>query len=248
MAIPRGAVRAISFDYGHVLGGLDLEELLRRLEELGGTATGRAQMPAVLAALHGALPEAYRAHDDAIGAGLGHERAWRRLMERIIEASGKVGASHLDETVDALWWAQPMRNLWRWVPDEARALLAELGAAGVPMVVTSNSEGRAAELLEEVGLARHFRAILDSGRTGFAKPDRRMFEQAAASLGVDADSMVHVGDSESADVVGAVDAGAFAIRFDAFVPGAATRPTAAHARAGDFSTLRRLLLEALDLP
>ena len=243
--IPRGAVRAISFDYGHVLGGLDLDELIRRLQERGATVISPTTVRAVLQA---SLPEAYRAHDEGIVARLGHEGSWRRLMQVIVEASGLVAASSVAESVDVLWRDQPTRNLWRWVPDEARALLEELSAASVPMVVTSNSEGRVAELLEQVGLARHFRAILDSGVTGFAKPDRRMFERAAEALGVDLDAMVHVGDSESADVVGAVAVGAWAIRFDAFVPAATARPTIAHERADDFSELRQLLHDALELP
>jgi putative hydrolase of the HAD superfamily len=148
--------------------------------------------------------------------------------------------------VETLWRAQPTRNLWRHVPDEARALLRALEAASVPMIVTSNSEGRAAELLEECGIARFFTAILDSGVLGFAKPDRRIFDLASQRLGVPLTRVVHVGDSESADVVGAKQAGAFAIRFDAFVPGARERSTVADERIDDYTELRRALAQALD--
>jgi FMN phosphatase YigB (HAD superfamily) len=57
-----------------------------------------------------------------------------------------------------------------------------------------------------------------------------------------------VGDSETADVVGAKNAGAWAIRFDAFVPGSSAQPTAADARAADYPTLRALLADALAVP
>lgn len=240
-AIPRGAVRGLSFDYGHVLGGLDLDELSARLAPSAPKeerATLRARMLA-------AMPTAYRLHDEAIARGAGHEGGWRALMATLVDAAASGVAR--DEMVDALWAAQPARNLWRDVPQAARDLLDELSSRGVPMVVTSNSEGRVAELLEQVGIARHFVAILDSGRLGFAKPDRRIFERAAAALSIPLPAMLHIGDSEAADVVGAKEAGAFAARYDGFVPGAAGRPTVGDARADTFPALRQLLFDALDL-
>ncbi|MBI2395039.1 MAG: HAD family hydrolase [Deltaproteobacteria bacterium] len=162
------------------------------------------------------------------------------------------GGSHPDEAsraaaVEALWRAQPARNLWRDVPNEARALLDDLGRAGVRMVITSNSEGRVAALLEEVGIAHHFVAILDSGVLGFGKPDRRIFARAAEALGAPLDAIMHIGDSEAADVLGARAAGAFTVRFDGFVPGADARPTMADVRVSSFTALRETLSVALDL-
>ncbi len=241
--IPRGAVHAISFDYGHVLGGLDLDELAARLRP--HAAGDRA--PDV-AAVRAAMPAAYREHDRVVALGHGHEAGWRALMGVLVAAAfgAPEDRTRDADVVEALWRAQPDRNLWRWVPPEARALLDDLAAAGVPMVITSNSEGRVRELLEEVDLARYFGAILDSGVLGYAKPDARIFNDAARSLGVAADRMVHVGDSESADVAGALGIGAFAIRFDGFVPGAAERPTRAHAQARSFAELRAALAHAID--
>lgn len=231
MAIANGAVRGISFDYGHVLGGLDLEELRGRL----------ALTQDAVRLMRDAMPAAYQAHDAAIARGEGHEAAWRALMDALLAAAH---VADRDASIDALWRAQPTRNLWRFVPDEARVLLAELTRRGVPMVITSNSEGRVAELLEEVSIAHHFVAVLDSGVLGIAKPDRRIFERAASLLGLPLADIVHVGDSEAADIVGALSAGARAIRFDGFVPGAELRQTVADARASTFSELSALLFNA----
>lgn len=232
MALPAGSVRGISFDYGHVLGALDLEALRDRLQlAADAVSTMRAAMPA-----------AYRVHDEAIARGEGHEAGWRALMATLLEAAA---VEDRTAAVDRLWAQQPTRNLWRFVPDEARALLAELSSTGVPMVITSNSEGRVRELLEEVGIVGHFSTILDSGVLGFAKPDRRMFERAAAALGIPLDAMVHIGDSEAADIVGARGAGARTIRFDGFVPGAGERPTVADVRVSTFPELRAHLFAAL---
>lgn len=221
-----------------MLGGLDLDELARRLADGPGG-------PPDPSGIRAAMPEAYRAHDAAIAAGAGHEGAWRALVGALVDGAG----SHPDPAsreaaIDALRAAQPTRNLWRHVPEAAHALLRALSDAGVPMVVTSNSEGRAAELLAEVGIATHFRAILDSGRLGLAKPDPRIFEAAASFLGVPLAAVVHVGDSEAADVVGAHRAGAQAVRFDGFVPGAGDAPTEADARTSSHAELAELLLDA----
>lgn len=232
MSLPARSIQGISFDYGHVLAGLDLGELRSRL---GGRVT--------VDALRKAMPAAYQAHDDAIAAGRGHEGGWRALVSTLLRRAGL--DERIDEEVEALWQAQPTKNLWRDVPEEARALLDRLSRAKVPMVITSNSEGRVAELLAEVGLAHHFPTILDSGRLGFGKPDRRIFALAAEKLGVPIGAMVHVGDSEAADVIGAHQAGAKALRFDGFVPGASSRPTEADARASTFPELSRLLEQAL---
>lgn len=238
MPIPNGSVRAISFDYGHVLGGLDFDDLAARFVELGRARGDIARM-------RGALGEAYRAHDQVIAAAGGHEAAWRALMSALVRAGVDVQERDTTAIVAALWDAQPSRNLWRFVPDEARTLLDALAAAKVPMAITSNSEGRVRELLEEIGIAHYFLGILDSGVLGFGKPDRRIFERVGELLGAPLANIVHVGDSESADIVGAKSAGAFAIRFDAFVPGASERATIADARLDDYASLRRTLEDAL---
>jgi putative hydrolase of the HAD superfamily len=239
MALAPGSVRGVSFDYGHVLGGIDLGELARRVNGLGAAAD--------VARIRAAMPDAYRAHDSAIARGDGHEAGWKALMGCMVAAGTElVSHVHVARIVEALWDLQPASNLWRFVPDEARALLDDLHARGVPMVITSNSEGRVAELAEEVGIARPFRQILDSGRLGFGKPDRRIFDLAREALGVRMDEMVHVGDSETADIVGAKNAGARAIRFDAFLPFAG-HESCADAVATSFDELRSALFEGLGL-
>lgn len=234
-----GTIAGISFDYGHVLGGLDVDELASRLAALSAKSDGRS--PQVdRTAIVNAMPCAYAAHDAAIEGGQGHEAGWRAMVGTLARAG--LDAITVDRHVDALWLAQPTRNLWRSVPSAARAMLDALKLARIPMVITSNSEGRVAELLEQVGLAQYFGTILDSGRLGFGKPDRRIFDAAVVALGVEREAVVHVGDSEAADVIGALDAGLRAVRFDGFVPGAAGRPSRAEATVARHDELLALLL------
>jgi putative hydrolase of the HAD superfamily len=92
-------------------------------------------------------------------------------------------------------------------------LVAELRSRGVPVGIISNSEGRLAELVEELGQSALFPVIVDSGRLGIDKPDPRIFQHAAGRLGVSLNELVHVGDAWEADVLGARGAGAEAIWF-----------------------------------
>ena len=191
------AVRAITFDAGQTFLELDTDMLARRLAERGVRADP--------AALEAAKPAAWRRHEEAAAAGIRHP--WKEMMTRLLEGTG--GEAHVDWLFDE----QRRANLWRRTPADMRALLEELHARGVPIAVLSNSEGSLAALLEEIGLARLFVAIADSGALGMAKPDRGIFDWTLARLGVTADEVVHVGDSREADVAGALAAGWRAVWF-----------------------------------
>ncbi len=92
-------------------------------------------------------------------------------------------------------------------------LVCELSRAGIGVGIVSNSEGRLAELVAEIGHAALFPVIADSGKLGIEKPDARIFDWTAERLGTDSSQLVHVGDAWEADVVGALGAGARAIWF-----------------------------------
>jgi HAD superfamily hydrolase (TIGR01509 family) len=113
----------------------------------------------------------------------------------------------------ALWLDQPKHNLWRKLLPGVPALCRELAAAGVPIGILTNSEGKARALVDELGLDDALGLVIDSGVLGFAKPDRRIFEAFAAAMGMPAAEIVHVGDSLHADVLGAQAAGMAAIWF-----------------------------------
>ena len=81
------------------------------------------------------------------------------------------------------------------------------------MGIVSNSEGRLAELVEEMGRRHLFHAIVDSGKLGVEKPNPAIFEHAAEQLGVPLHAVTHVGDAWEADVRGALAAGCRAIYF-----------------------------------
>jgi len=184
----------ITFDAGQTLIELDLDFLSVRLAERG--------MEIAPAALAQAAPAAWARYDELVLAGEGHP--WRALMTTLLEGTG---AREVGPVVAWLWAEQPRANLWRKPIPEMVALARELARGGARLAVLSNSEGRLAELLAEISIADPFAAIIDSGRVGIEKPDRRIFELTLELLGVPDAEPIHIGDSWAADVVGARDAG-----------------------------------------
>jgi putative hydrolase of the HAD superfamily len=203
--------------------------LAQRLVERGMTTAAER--------LEAAATEAWRAYDAAIAAGLGGH-PWKTLMTRLLEGAGVTGP--VGDTVDWLWTEQPRRNLWRRPIPGMIELVRELRGAGVPVGVISNSEGRLAELIAEVGWADDFAVIADSGRLGMEKPDPSIFRWAAERLGVPLHGIVHVGDSWGADVDGALRSGMPAIWFRARV----LRPIPSEVRRAEDASGVRAALEA----
>lgn len=180
---------------------LDLEFLARRLAERGVTVPAPA--------LAAAAPAAWRRYDELVDPAGGHP--WRELMTVLLRGAG-VAEAGIAPLVDWLWAEQPRANLWRAQVPGMVALVRELAARGIAVAVLSNSEGRLAELLAEIGIADAFAAVIDSGRIGIEKPDRRIFDHALEVLGASGPG-IHIGDSWPADVAGALGAGWRAIWF-----------------------------------
>jgi len=194
---------AVTFDFGQTLCELDAALLSARLAERGIVA-GEGPLDA-------GVIEGWRAYDAAIAAGLGGH-PWKTFMAHLLASAG-VAEPALGAAVDWLWTEQPRRNLWRRPIGGMIELCRQLAGAGVPVGVISNSEGRLAELIAEVGWAHDFPVVADSGRLGMEKPDAPIFHWTAERLGAPLDRIVHVGDSWGADVDGALRAGMRAIWF-----------------------------------
>ncbi len=205
----QGPVRAVCFDFGQTLAELDHEFLRGRVLTFGAELDAEAARGGTVAAWH-----AY-----GTAKALGHARAWQLMMVELLRAGGvhklrgDADPDYPEKIASLLWDAQPTQNLWRKPIPGMFELVAELGARGVPVGIVSNSEGRLAELVAELGYSALFPVIVDSGRLGIDKPDPRIFQHAAGLLGVRLSEIVHVGDAWQADVLGARAAGAEAVWF-----------------------------------
>lgn len=199
------ALRAISFDFGQTLASIDVDLLSEKL--------GRFDLRAPRERFERALGGAWTAYDEAVRAGLGGH-PWRVFMRGLLVAAIEGAAeSELDRAVEFLWEDQPRQNLWRRPLPEMLDLVRELASLGVPYAILSNSEGKLRELVDEMGFGDLFPVLADSGRLGFEKPDKRIFDWVSRELGVPHDEILHIGDSLGADVMGALDAGYAAIWF-----------------------------------
>ena len=202
-------LRAVTFDFGQTLAELDHEFLARRVLSFGAELDPLAAHAGTVAAWH-----AY-----GTGKALGHARAWQLMMVELLRAGrvhklrGDADPDYPEKIASLLWDAQPTQNLWRKPIAGMFELVAALSARGVPVGIISNSEGRLAELVDELGYRALFPVIVDSGRLGIDKPDARIFQHAADELGVALGELVHVGDAWEADVLGALAAGAHAVWF-----------------------------------
>lgn len=76
-----------------------------------------------------------------------------------------------------------------------------------PMVLVSNFYGNISTVLKEFGFDGIFGHIVESAVVGVRKPDPRIFTLGVEALGLDADSVMVVGDSYDKDIVAAKKAG-----------------------------------------
>jgi putative hydrolase of the HAD superfamily len=196
-------MKAVVFDFGQTLAELDYEFLARRV------------------APRGAVFDAQRGRDSSQVAwdlygkkkSEGHAVAWRAMMQAQLEGGG-VASGPAEELAAWLWEEQPAQNLWRRPIPGMIELVRELRRAEVPVGIISNSEGRLAELVDEIGWSEDFDVVVDSGRLGIDKPQPGIFLHACAALGAEPSTLVHVGDAWEADVQGALGVGASAVWFD----------------------------------
>jgi HAD superfamily hydrolase (TIGR01509 family) len=129
-----------------------------------------------------------------------------------------IAAGRTDDALNALAELEDRSRsgevLWSELTSGALATLAALRRRGLPAVIVTNSDGHAEENLRDCGIVEV--PVIDSMVVGAEKPDVRIFQAALAraGAGIRATEVVHVGDTLSADVAGARDAGINPIHFD----------------------------------
>lgn len=144
--------------------------------------------------------------------GFAHSRiAWAELVDEVF--SGLVSDAPHGTFFPALYERFAEAAAWRIFEDVVPAL-DTLAAHGIRLGVISNWDERLRELLCSLELDRHFEALAISYEVGSCKPSAAIFNRIAATLGLPANTILHVGDSVEMDVAGARAAGFQALRID----------------------------------
>lgn len=146
-------------------------------------------------------------------------------IERYRQLLNRYGEPCDDETAQKIWqlYRQHYLSCERPVAG-AQALLEAVRSAGLKIgIVTNNAVDEQTEKLNRMGWHPLIDALVISEAVGKSKPHPEIFAEALRQLAVRADEVVMVGDSWSADIQGAANAGIRAIwlnRFDDPCPAA----------------------------
>lgn len=187
-----------------------------------------------LFAHRGAVARAIEVQMDAVGFSspdrAGDVALWHALEERhyhsylagALDFQGQrrarardFAAAHgvvLAEAAAGAWfddYFEHYRAAWL-LHDDTLETLATLRAArpGIRIgVITNGDPVFQQSKLDTVGLTPLVDGVVASGSLGITKPDARIFEYAAAQLGVDVADAVYVGDRLRTDAIGAASAG-----------------------------------------
>lgn len=199
-------VELLSLDAGNTVIFLDHARLARLLGAAGVrgvSAEALVDAEGVAKRLHhaGGLPTVTFEGAEEPGA-----QGWGGMVSATMEAAGVDVADH-PRLLSGLWQEHTRLNLWSLVPPGLGQALDEVRAAGVKVVIVSNSEGMLEGLFRRLGIREHFDALLDSGTLGVEKPDPRIFRAALDPFGVAPHGALHLGDSMATDIAGARAAG-----------------------------------------
>ena len=208
-----GRIRAVLFDAGYTLLFPQIEVVIADLKEHG----------------HAATPEDFYAA----------ERLAKQRLDEWLWPMMRAGT--VPEQIDYYYWTEYLREFTRrlGVPEEGRgeltrllvadfqniqlwsrvmpdtpAFLGWMLAQGYLLGVVSNSIGTLEGQLVSLGLARYFKAILDSAIVGIQKPHSGIFKLALQRLGVESSEAVFVGDTYATDIGGAQLAGITGVLID----------------------------------
>lgn len=139
---------------------------------------------------------------------------WSEIIRQTFQATDSTARfADFPAFVDALFEAYRQPGAWRLRPGIA-PLLEALRDRATRLAVVSNFDHRLPDILEALEIHHYFESIEIPSRHGCAKPDRAIFETAAAALGCTPTALVYVGDDppERLDAIRALGLGVVDVR------------------------------------
>jgi HAD superfamily hydrolase (TIGR01509 family) len=235
VALDPRAIEAVFLDVGNTLVSMDFTLLSELL-----APHGVAVAPAALARAEAAARPAVSRF--ITGGSSEWPDTFTFYVRAMLDALGSAVPGDHDDVaprlVAALRGNVPTQRLWSSVLPGVPETLAALKAAGLTLVVVSNSDGTVEQGLATFGLRHHLGHVVDSGVVGIEKPDPAIFRHALALSGSRPERTLHVGDLYATDVVGARAGGVHAILLDPY----GDWPDVDCERAPDLAAVGRWLL------
>jgi FMN phosphatase YigB (HAD superfamily) len=237
-------IKAISFDFWHTLfteqpGAFLLYKQRRRSLLAEAVLSYRA-------VAHTELEHACRLEAEA------HNSIWRE-QHRTLEAGERVTRilTHLDVSLPDAALAGLVAHFEEGIlehppvlVDGAREVLVDLSRRYRLGIISDVgfSPGRVLkQVLADHDLLDAFDSLVFSDEAGRAKPHTEVFERTAHALSAKPEEIVHIGDLEHTDIVGAKRAGYHAIRFTGVTPMEENETTIADFVTDDLRDVARLI-------
>lgn len=242
------AIKAISFDFWHTLF----------TEQPGAFRLYQHRRRSVLTEMfpqHGSRLETDLVRACSLEAD-NHQRIWQE-EHRTLPVTERVSTilNHLDFAVSEPMLATIVARFEEGILEhppvliagarEALCRLAKRYKLGIISDVGFSPGRMLKQVLADNDLLDVFDSLVFSDEAGRAKPHIEVFERTARSLSAEHGSMVHVGDLERTDIIGAKQAGYRAIRFTGITPMGEGETTIADFVTDDLTDIPRLV-EMLD--
>ena len=163
-----------------------------------------------LASINGQVFRTYwrETEEDALLGRVTGDEISREVWRLSLSAAGIEDASVTDTTFEV--FTREVTKSYRLFSD-ALPVLETLRNRFPLALITNGPSDVQHRKLEATGLDQYFAAVLISADIGMIKPDAAIFHRAAKLLDVAPDAMLHVADSLTADVAGALNAGSTAV-------------------------------------
>jgi len=144
--------------------------------------------------------------------GDGRESFWKKCVFAAlnVDESNEDSLKRGNECLDALMQFYEQPENWAVAPGAIEAF-RRLRSRGIKVVVTSNWDDRLPNILEKLSITDEVDAVYCSAIGGFEKPHPNAFKHSLAAIDItdesDFKTVVHVGDSDVNDILGAQNVG-----------------------------------------
>jgi putative hydrolase of the HAD superfamily len=214
---PFDRLTALFLDLGNTLVSIDFAWVRDELDQRG-VAVAVSELQRAEAAARPSVSRAVRQTGNSEGGD-----AFHRYLTTVLGGVASAAAMSDRERdglaadlVPVLRVPGQSQRLWSNLLPGVRQTLETFHRAGLPVVVVSNSDGSAADIVDRQGLRDLVAGVVDSHVIGIEKPDRGIFDHALALVGASPGDVLHVGDIYDVDVVGARGAGLHAMLIDPY--------------------------------